>query len=376
MRLLHTADWHLGKTLKGQPLIDDQEYILDEIFKVIDDAKPDALLIAGDVYDRGIPPADAVELLDETLNKLVEKKIPTLIIAGNHDSATRLNFGSKLFESQKIFIASKVADEPAQIVLEDDFGEVYFSLIPYFAPIEIQTKFFGEDSERLTFNDANKFYVDLARKKITDNKRSVAIAHVFLTGGIESDSERKFVGGAANVDSKVFDEYNYVALGHLHSPQKISAENIRYSGSPLKYSFDEANHKKSVALVELNESGFVSAEKINLTPRRDVRLVKGNIHELLREKPTDDYICAQLTAREINVQGKLARIFPHLLNVEFVLPQNSLTNVEAKTFREGISTLDYFADFYKDQTGEVLSAEYHAAMEKLFLEIAHNEREA
>ena len=375
MRLLHTADWHLGKTLKGQPLIDDQEHIIKEIFKIVDAAKPDAILIAGDIYDRGIPPAEAVNLLDETLNKFAEKKIPTLIIAGNHDSATRLNFGSKIFESRKIFITSKVADEPVQVVLEDNFGEVYFSLIPYFEPGDIRTKFFGEDSDRLTYNDANKFYVELARKKIPANKRSVALAHVFLTGGVESESERKFVGGAANVDAKIFSDYDYVALGHLHCPQKISNENIRYAGSPLKYSFDEANHKKSVTLVELNAAGFVNAEKIELKPRRDVRVVKGTFHELLQEKPTPDYICAQLTKREINVHDKLARIFPHLLSVEFILPQNISANNEAKTFRAGTSTLDYFADFFKDQTGENLSGEYRAAVEKVLSEIDRDERE-
>lgn len=370
MKLLHTADLHLGKTLKGQSLIDDQEFILDEIFKIIDDAKPDAFLIAGDVYDRGIPPADAVNLFDETLNKLAEKNLPTLIIAGNHDSATRLNFGSKLFERQNIFIASKATEEPVQVVLEDKFGEVYFSLIPYFIPAEIKA------DERLTYNDANKLYVDVARKKIPDNRRSVALAHVFLTGGIESDSERKFVGGAANVDSKIFDGYNYVALGHLHRPQKISAENIRYAGSPLKYSFDEANHKKSVTLIDLDEAGAVEIEKIPLTPRRDVRIETGTLHDLLRNGRTDDYICARLTERVINVQDKLAWIFPHLLSVEFDLPQSFSADNESKIFREGTSTLDYFADFFNVQTGENLTAEYRAAMEKFLTEIDRDEREA
>ena len=366
MKLLHTADLHLGKTLKGQSLIDDQEFILDEIFKVIDDAKPDAFLIAGDVYDRGIPPAEAVSLFDETLNKLAEKNLPTLIIAGNHDSATRLNFGSKLFERQNIFIASRVTDTPAQVVLEDKFGEVYFSLIPYFVPAEIKSE----------LADADKFYIELARRRIPNGKRSVAIAHMFLAGGIESESERKFVGGAANVDSKIFDGYNYVALGHLHRPQKISVENIRYAGSPLKYSFDEANHKKSVTLIDLDEAGAVEIEKIPLTPRRDVRIETGTLHDLLRNGRTDDYICARLTERVINVQDKLAWIFPHLLSVEFDLPQSFSADNESKIFREGTSTLDYFADFFNVQTGENLTAEYRAAMEKFLTEIDRDEREA
>jgi len=376
MRILHTADWHLGKTLKGQSLLDDQRFILDEIFDIIDENKPDALLIAGDIYDRAIPPADAVDLFDETLNKLAEKNLPTLIIAGNHDSATRLNFGSNLFAKQKIFIAAKIADESAQVVLEDKFGEIYFSLVPYFEAGEIRDKFFDDDSERLTSNDANKFYVDLARQKIPVGKRSVALAHVFLTGGVESESERKFVGGAENVDAQIFSDYNYVALGHLHRPQKISAENIRYAGSPLKYSFDEYNHKKSVTLVELDAAGNVTTKPIPLKPLHDVRIVEGNIYQLMQMPRSDDYICARLTSREgaLNVQDKLAN-FPQLLKVEFLLPQEFSTG-ESSNPNAGGSTLDYFADFYLEQTKEPLSDDYREAMRVLLATLARDDREA
>ena len=363
MRILHTADWHLGKTLKGQPLIEDQKFIIDQILYIADRQNVKVLLIAGDIYDRGIPPADAVELFNETLTTLAAKKISTLIIDGNHDSATRLNFGSKIFESQNIFITSKVIDEPAQVILEDEFGEVYFSLIPFFEPSEIRAKFFDENTERLTYNDANKFYIDLARKKIPYNKRSVAIAHVFLTGGIESESERKFVGGAANVDAQIFKGYNYVALGHLHSPHvpEEAPKNIRYAGSPLKYSFDEASHKKSVTVVDIDGFGNVEIKDFPLVPRRDVRIVKGTLYELLRETKTDDYICARLTERVINVQDKLANVFPKLLSVEFDLPQKR-SDVEENIFRENCSALDYFADFFQSQTGEPLNSKYCEAM--------------
>lgn len=368
MRLLHTADWHLGKTLKGQNLLDDQKFILDEIFKVIDDQKPDAILICGDIYDRGVPPVDAVELFNETLNRFAEKNLPTLIIAGNHDSATRLNFGSKLFERQNIFITSKIADEPKNIVLEDNFGEIYFSMIPFFEPGEIKNKFFDENAERLTYNDANKFYVDFLRKKIPKSKRSVALAHIFLTGGVESDSERKIVGTLSNVDANIFSDYNYVALGHLHRPQKF------YSGSPLKYSFDEANQKKSVTIVEINGVGNVKTEKIPLTPQKDVRIVEGTFEELKNFPRTEDYICAKLTKREINVQDKLAWNFPHLLSVEYIFPQNfSTDSVSASKFGDGISVLDYFADFFKIQTGEDLNSDYREAMSDFLTEISKEE---
>ena len=376
MRLLHTADWHLGKTLKGANLLDDQKFIIDQIFDVIRDEKIDALLVAGDVYDRAVPPPEAVDLFDETLNRFAEMKLPTLIIAGNHDSATRLNFGSKIFEQQNIFITSKVTD-PAQIVLSDDYGEIFFTPIPFFEAGAIRAKFFGDDSDRLTVNEANKFFIDTARKKIPHGKRSVALAHVFLTGGVESDSERKFVGGSANVDAQIFSGYDYVALGHLHRPQHVTAENIRYAGSPLKYSFDEAAHKKSVTVVDINAEGFSRAEKISLTPRRDVRIVDGTLADLKKISRTEDYICARLTERVINVQDKLADIFPNMLNVEFILQKNFSTdeNSEKTSYAKG-STIDYFADFFGEQTGEILNDDYRVAMKEFFAELDRDEREA
>ncbi len=359
MRLLHTADLHLGKTLKGQPLLDDQIFILDEMFKIIADEKIDVLLIAGDVYDRAIPPPEAVDLFNETLTKLVEKNLPTLIIAGNHDSATRLNFGRKIFERQNIFIAAKV-DEPAQVVLADDFGEIFFTPIPYAEPATLAAM------------------IKSARQKIPAGKRSVAIAHAFLTGGIESESERKFVGGSANVDAQIFSGYDYVALGHLHFSHtpKGAPKNIRYAGSPLKYSFDESTHKKSVTVVDIDAQGSVRAEQIPLTPRRDVRIVTGTLADLKKFPRTEDYIHARLTERVINVQDKLADVFPQLLSVEFMPQKNLATTDEMPTARAKGSTLDYFADFFVEQTGEILSDDYREAMRELLIEIARDEREA
>ena len=364
MKLLHTADWHLGKSLKGQNLIEDQNFILNQLFDIINEQNPDAILISGDIFDRSIPPPDAVELFNDTLNRFAEKNLPTLIISGNHDSATRLNFGSKLFSKQNIFIAAKITSTPAQIVLEDKFGEIYFSLIPFFVQSEIRSKFYCED-------DANRFYVNLARQNIPKNKRSVALAHVFITGGIESESERKFVGGSENIDANIFANYNYVALGHLHRPQSIS-NRIRYAGSPLKYSFDEANHKKSVTIADIDGSGKVKIDKIPLIPRRDVKIYKGTLAELRKIPRTEDYICAQLTEHEINIQDKLANNFPHLLKVEF-LTTHDYNYDEAQEFREGGSTLDYFADFFKSQTGEDLKAEYREAMSEFLSEIGKEE---
>ena len=376
MRLLHTADWHLGKTLRGQPLLDDQKFIIDEIFQVIDAEKPDAVIIAGDIYDRAVPPAEAVNFFDETLNRFVEKKLPVLIIAGNHDSATRLNFGSKIFARQQIYIASKVEAEPATVVLEDEFGEIYFSLIPFFDAGDIHAKFFDENSERLSAEAANKFYVDAARQQIPAGKRSVAVAHAFISGTEKTESVRDIVGCAEGISGEIFSGYDYVALGHLHSPRS-AGKNLRYSGSPLKYSFDEATHEQGVTIVDIDGAGNVTTEIIPLKPRRDVRIVKGTVDELRKHERTEDYICAQITKREINAQAKLGNIFPNLLKVEFILDENSSDDgTEKISYREGGSKLDYFADFFKTQTGTTLSDEYRTAMSDLLAKIARDEREA
>ena len=369
MRLLHTADLHLGKTLKGASLIDDQNFIIDEIFSVVDDQKPDAILICGDVYDRAIPPPDAVDLFNKTLNHFAEKNLPTLIIAGNHDSATRLNFGSKLFARQNIFIASKISDEPAQVVLEDNFGEVYFSMIPFATPNEIRTKFSCDD-------DPNKFYVDLARKKIPDGKRSIALAHMFLTGGVESDSERKFVGGTENVDAKIFSDYNCVALGHLHKPQKISAENIRYSGSPLKYSFDETNHKKSVTIFDIDAGGAVSVEQIPLIPRRDVIIVEGNFHELLNRPTCHDYAQIILTDDAyIYETEKLRDAFPNFLEIKRKSHLRSYDDAPKNSFRKEDSISAQFANFFNDVMQEPMNNDERTAFEGFLRELDIEERE-
>ena len=370
MRLLHTADWHLGKTLKGQNLLDDQKFILDEIFHIIDDERLDAILIAGDVYDRGVPPIDAVELFNETLTKLAEKNFPTLIISGNHDSATRLNFGNKIFERQNIFIAAKVSDVPKTVVLEDSFGEIYFSMIPYFEPGEIKSKFFTADAERPTYNAANKFYVDLARQQIPHGKRSVAMAHVFLTGGDESDSERKIVGTLSNVDANIFDDYNYVALGHLHRPQKF------YSGSPLKYSFDEANQKKSVTIVDIDGTGAAHVEKIPLTPKRDVKVVSGTFDELKNREPVQDYVQIILTDAAYVYETELLRdAFPNFLEVKRENHLKSYDDAPTNNFRKEDSISEQFTKFFESVTKEPLTDEERTAFEEFLREMEREDRE-
>lgn len=352
MRLLHTADWHLGKTLKGQNLIEDQKFIINEIFKVIDKQKPDAILICGDIYDRSVPPVDAVDLFNETLNRFAEKNLPTLIIAGNHDSAARLNFGSKIFERQNIIIAAKITYEPKNIILQDDFGEIYFSMIPFV------------DSEKIPS------IISSARAKIPKNKRSVALAHVFLTGGIESESERKLVGTLTNVDANIFSDYNYVALGHLHNPQKF------YSGSPLKYSFNEANHKKSVIIVDIDGAGNVETKKIDLNPLHDVIVVEGTFNELINRKTCNDYAQIILTDDVYIYETELLRnSFPNFLEVKRKNHLKSYDDTPTNNFRKEDSISEQFAKFFESVTTEPLNNDELAAFESILKEIEREERE-
>lgn len=366
MRLLHTADWHLGKTLMNRSLIEDQKFILDEMLKLADDEKPDAIVIAGDVYDRADPSTDAVELFDEILFKLTEKKIPVLCIAGNHDSAARLNFGSRLFANKKFFITTKTNLQPENIALNDEFGEVYFSLIPYFEPIEIRNEFFGEDSERMTFNAANKFFIELARKKIPQGKRSVAIAHVFIDGGEESDSERKIVGTAGKVGAETFAGYDYAALGHLHRPQNIS-DKIRYAGSPLKYSAKEFTHVKGVTRVVFDAQGLVRAENIPLTPKRDLICVSGTLAEFKAQNPCDDYAYVTLTDETFvyDAARKLREVFPNLMEAKNKARPDALTSEPIRKFREGATILEQFADFFEAMAKRPLTADEKSALNEI-----------
>ncbi len=375
MKFIHTADWHLGKSLKNQSLIDDQNYILQEFLKLVDSEKPDAIIIAGDIYDRSIPPVDAVNLFDEVIFKIVEKKIPVLCISGNHDGAARLNFGSRIFERSNFFIETLPNENPKTVILNDEFGEVYFSLIPFFEPVEMQDKILAE---KINANAANKFYIAQARKNIPANKRSVAVAHLFVTGGKVSESERKFVGAVENVSVENFSDYNYTALGHLHKPQTMKKTGyvVRYSGSLLKYSFDEAKYSKGVTIVNIDGNGETFFEYVNLIPRRDVQVVEGTVENLLKFERTENYIHANLTDKNhvLNAMEKLRNsAFPNILSIKFINLEQEIENA-TENLRENVSVLEQFEDFYEYSTGEKLAGDYRQTMEKILNDLKTGER--
>ena len=252
MRFIHTADWHLGRYFHGMHLTADQrEIIMGQLVPLVQEEKVDAVVIAGDIYDRGVPPVEAVDLFDEFLMKMAEMHIKVFYIAGNHDSESRLNFGSQLMRASGIFARGRLDDEMAPVVVEDDFGPVAVYLYPYMEPASVRAALGVEKS--LDFEQAHELVIERSLAKRAGNMRSIAVAHAFLAGGLSSDSERQLaVGGSSNVRPSIFRPFCYTALGHLHNPQRAGADHIRYSGSLMKYSFDEAEQKKGCILVELD----------------------------------------------------------------------------------------------------------------------------
>lgn len=366
MKFLHTADWHLGKILKGASLIDDQSFILDEILRIAVDEKVNAIVIAGDVYDRAVPPIEAVNLFNEILTKiLLEKNLPVLCISGNHDSSARLNFGTKLLERSNLYLRANLTEDLAPIELEDSHGKIYFSLFPYMDSAIIRNAF---DLPESNFTEEFQFVIQQARKNIPSKARSIAVAHEFVAGNADevqrSESERTFVGGEANIPPKIFEGFNYVALGHLHAPQKSGKEWIRYSGSPLKYSFDEFEQRKGVEIVEIDGEGKIDLKFVDLKPIRDVRKIEGSFREILEDREkfpkSEDYIHVQLTDRSpiLNVREQLQSVFPNLLGID---RKNAMTNLErqhrTQSEIEKMSVTDLFNEFYKWSTGESLSEE-------------------
>lgn len=320
MKLLHTSDWHLGRQLHGVSLLEDQRVVLDQIVETLVEREVDVLLVSGDVYDRSLPPVEAVDLLDDVVSRVSgELGIPIVMIGGNHDSGGRLQFGSRLLAGSGLHIAGSLSGDIEPVVLSDKHGDVAFYSIPYADPITVRTVF---DVEVKTHDEAMGFLCERIAADNADNRRCVVLGHCFLAGGEVSDSERPLtIGGIANVSPEHFARFTYAALGHLHAPQAKLADHIRYSGSILKYSFSEVTQNKSVTLVELDGSGC-GVTQVALKPRRDVRVVEGSLDEILAAVPDDDcredYVLVRLrdTHAILDALGKLRTVYPNVLQLE------------------------------------------------------------
>lgn len=338
MKIIHTGDWHIGKIVNEFSMIDDQRYILNELIKLINLEKPDVLIIAGDIYDRSIPPVEAVDLLNEVFSKiLIDNKVKIVAISGNHDSGERVSFGSKILEKEGLYIQGIIEDEIKSIRIDDEEGNVNFYMIPYVDPAILRRKF--NNPEIRNHNDAMKAVINRIKPSLNENERNIVVTHGYVTykrkdaidkdgenlyelADLEvSDSERPLsIGGTDLINSDNFDCFDYVALGHLHGRQKVGREEIRYSGSLMKYSFSEINHKKGVVIIEIDGNKKINIRQEELRPKRNMRIIKGPLDELIKAGLEDcsnreDYIQAILTdeGEIIDPIGKLRSAYPNIM---------------------------------------------------------------
>ncbi|MGE7918361.1 exonuclease SbcCD subunit D [Viridibacillus sp. NPDC093762] len=373
MKIFHTADWHLGKLVQGVYMTEDQAYILQQFLADIDQEKPDVIIVAGDLYDRAVPPTEAVRLLDDIFAEIVLKRhIPLISIAGNHDSPGRLHFGSQLMKESGLHIVGNLDDKLSPVVLKDEFGEVHFHLIPYADPSQVRYVF--DDDSIKTHQSAMKRITDELKKKMDPEKRHVFVGHAFVTShGQEeentSESERPLaIGGTECIDAALFEPFYYTALGHLHQAHFVLNETIRYAGSPLKYSISEENHKKGYLIVDLAEDGQVAIEKKLLQPRRDMRTVEDTIDNLLKSEVSEDYIYVKLLddTPVISPMEKIRTVFPNAMHVERKMIHQKIDGTEQlTTSRQKMDDLTLFEAFYK----EIVGAEVEDATKQLFQEV-------
>ena len=381
MRILHTSDWHIGRQFHNTSLLEDQRVVLDQIVEIAESEVVDVVIIAGDVYDRAVPPASAVSLVDKTLNHLCNiLKIPVIMIAGNHDGPERLSFGSRQLSQGNLHITGPLTSKVETVVLNDEHGEVVFYPIPYADPATVRHVFSEDDANTLRTHDQC-----MARiiQEIPEHKkqRSVAISHCFLAGGDACESERPLsVGGAEHVSSTHFKSFNYTALGHLHSQQKRTEDTIRYSGSILKYSFSEEHHKKSITLVDMDEKGGCEIKQIELKALHDMRSISGAFDEILANAKSDpnneDYLMVDITDKHaiLDPMGKLRAVYPNVLHLERsgLMSSGKQKLAHRDLLKKG--ELSMFKDFFKQVQDQDMSAEQEKVLEVL-LDSIHSSNE-
>ena len=373
MKLFHLSDLHLGKRVHGQSLIEDQRYILNRILKHIETEKPDAVMIAGDVYDRSMPSEDAVDLFDEFLYGLSLLKLSVLIVSGNHDSAERLAFGGRIFNKNGIHISPEFNGRITPVTLSDKYGEVDFYLLPFVTPAAVRRKYENESIENCT--DAVRVVID--DMGVDTSRRNVLIAHQFVTGAERTeDSETYFVGTAENVDAEVLKPFDYAALGHLHKAQNVGSDRIRYCGTPMKYSFKEVANEKSITVVELGEKGAVSTREIPLVPLREWEIKTGKFGDIIKES-SDNYIMAVLTDEDdvYNAMERLRDRFKNILAMDYKRFEKDTTNdLEILSEDNELSNEDLFEEFYKSRNGgRELNERQREIVKEIFEELVNYE---
>ncbi|EFF63084.1 exonuclease subunit SbcD [Turicibacter sanguinis] len=360
MRLMHLGDLHFGKMVNGFLMIEDQEFVLEQIKQYIQTYRPDAVMLAGDIYDRSVPPARAVALYNQFLKDLlIELKTPVLAIAGNHDGAELIDFGHELFEAAQYYVAGNFTKTIKKVRLQDDAGPVNFYLLP-FADYAVVREALNHP-EIKSLNDAMKAIMEV--NPIDSTERNVLITHAFVVGGEapeQSESEKKLVvGGKESVDATLLEHFDYVALGHLHRTQRVNSDKIRYSGSLLKYSFSEEHYHKSMTMIDLDAEGEISIELLPLKPRRDMRTITGKLDELLtlEDEGQEDYLRVILTdeGELLEPMAKLRQVYPNVMLLELERRFSEFKGSQlSASARQTKSTEELFADFYEHHRGESL----------------------
>ncbi|EPZ8237306.1 exonuclease SbcCD subunit D [Vibrio fluvialis] len=379
MKFLHTSDWHLGRQFHNVSLLEDQRYVLKQLIDYLKNNAVDAVIVAGDVYDRSVPPTVAIELLDEVVSSIcTDLNIPMIMIPGNHDGAKRLGFAAKQMKGAGLHIISDFEQMMTPVVLKSDqAGDVAFYGMPYNDPEQVRHHY---QNSVTTHDEAHQFLCECIKAQRDTSQRHVLISHCFVDGAMESDSERPLsIGGSDRVNHEHFADFDYVALGHLHQPQKKGEEHIRYSGSLMKYSFSEQHQKKGMTLVELNDAGFVAAEHIPLSAPHDMRIIEGELDQLLEQGKTDpsahDYLLVRLYDKHaiLDPMEKLRKVYPNVLHLE---KPGMLIGVDQEMGRARLARgeMDMFRDFFLEAKQEPLSEQQESAMAEVIQSLKQAEQ--
>ena len=411
MKFLHISDLHIGKRINEFSMLEDQKYILDKIITIAEREQAEGVLLAGDIYDKTVPSAEAVQVFDRFLTGLAKRKIKVFAVSGNHDSPERIAFGAELMKGKGVYLSPVYDGRVAKVALEDTYGKLYVHLLPFVKPATVRhgleaqqtlqqersngvesslqrersngaepslqrERSNGAEPSKLpeSYNEAVRAVVE--RMEVDADQRNILVAHQFVTGASRCESEETAVGGLDNVDADLFDAFDYVALGHIHSPQHVGRDTLRYCGTPLKYSFSEAEQEKSVTVVELREKGEVELRQIPLTPLRDMRRIRGTYMEVMDRNfyqgtNREDYVQITLTDEEDVPDGlqRLRKVYPNLMRLVY---DNARTRqsreVGAAEELERKSELELFSDFYVLQNNQTMSAKQMELVRQLIQE--------
>lgn len=373
MKFIHLSDLHIGKRVNDFSMIEDQAYILTKILNIIDEQQPDGVFISGDVYDKAVPSAEAVALFDDFLYRLAQRELQTYVISGNHDSPERIAFGGRLMNQSGVYMSPVYHKDIAPITVHDEHGAINIYLLPFIKPTHVRAQFPEASIESYT----QAIQVALDYLQVDSSKRNVLLTHQFVAGSLRSESEELSVGGSDNVAVDVFEAFDYVALGHLHKPQHVGRETIRYCGTPLKYSFSEANDVKSVTVVEMGAKGEIEITTVPLVPKRDLKQLRGTYDDLMLKSNYDSlnlddyYRITLIDEHDVpDALQKLRTVYPNIMKLDYDNARTqALTLIEGASAIEQKTPFELVGEFYEQQNNQALSSEQAALLTTLIEQI-------